>query len=305
VSTNALGRIGVLMGGPSSEREISLKSGKAVYQALRAQGIDVVPIDIRTHSIAKVKRAGISLAFIALHGSFGEDGTVQKMLEEMQIPYTGSGAIASYLCMDKVASRRIFAHHNIPVPEFEIFHRHSKRSLQRPSLKFPLVLKPSNQGSSIGVGFAYNLGQFKAMLKACFAYDDTIIAERYIPGREITVSILDDEPLPIVEIVPKSTFFDFEAKYQKGKSEYIVPARINRTASKRAQEIALEAHYLLGCRGFSRVDMILNKGVPYVLEVNSIPGLTEMSLLPMAAKAQGTDFSQLCMKIIQLARKDG
>ena len=298
-----LGRIGVLMGGPSSEREISLKSGKAVYHALKTQGLEVVPIDIHTNSIKKVKHANISLAFIALHGSFGEDGTVQQMLEEIHVPYTGSGAIASYLCMDKVVSRRIFSHYNIAVPEFEIFHRHSKRSLQKPSLKFPLVLKPSNQGSSIGVAFVSNIAQFQKALKNAFSYDDTIIVEKYISGREITVSILDNKPLPIVEIVPRGKFFDFQAKYEKGKSEYSVPARITHASTRRAQDIALQAHFLLGCRGFSRVDMILSGTTPFVLEVNSIPGLTQTSLLPMAAKAKGMDFIQLCMKIVQLAMK--
>lgn len=165
------------------------------------------------------------------------------------------------------------------------------------------MLKPSNQGSSIGVAFVSNLIQFRKALKDAFTYDDTIIVERYIYGREITVSILDNKSLPIVEIVPRSKFFDFQAKYEKGKSEYIVPAQLTHASSKRVQDIALRAHFLLGCRGFSRVDMILSDATPFVLEVNSIPGLTQTSLLPMAAKAKGMDFSQLCMKIVQLAMK--
>ncbi|MBN3039286.1 MAG: D-alanine--D-alanine ligase [Candidatus Omnitrophica bacterium] len=295
------GRIGVLMGGPSSERDISFKSGKAVYQALKSQGLNVIPIDIRSNSLKQVKQAKISLAFIALHGKFGEDGTVQSMLEAMRIPYTGSGIIASYLCLDKVASRRIFKHHNIPVPEFQIFYPRIKSCMPKLNITVPIVLKPSSQGSSIGVTFVARRCQFKSSLTNAFKYDDTVIAEEYLPGREITVGILEDKPLPIVEIVPKKKFFDFQAKYEKGKSEYIVPARLSQRQYSRAQEIGLMAHRLLGCRGFSRVDMILHKDTPFVLEVNSIPGLTSTSLLPMAAEAKGISFGQLCLRIVKSA----
>jgi D-alanine-D-alanine ligase len=297
------GRIGVLMGGTSAEREISLNSGKAVYQALKAEGLNVIPIDIRSNSLRKIKQAKISVAFIALHGKFGEDGTIQRLLETLRIPYTGSGVMASYLCLDKIASRRIFKHYNIPVPEFQTFHRQSKDYLQRLNLKFPLVVKPSSQGSSIGITFVDDASKLKQALNAAFKYDDTVLAEKYIPGREITVGILEGKALPVVEIVPKKRFFDFEAKYEKGKSEYVVPARLAKKQYKKAQQIGLIAHGALGCRGFSRVDMILHKDIPFALEVNSIPGLTSTSLLPMAARAIGIPFPKLCLKIIQSAMK--
>ena len=302
-------RIGVLMGGLSSEREISLKSGKAVYQALKEQGLNVVALDIRKKGsepffLREIKQARISCAFIALHGKFGEDGTIQRILESLRIPYTGSGPLASYLCLDKIASRRIFKHYNIPVPEYEILHRRCWESrIKGLKYSFPVVVKPSKEGSSIGIGFAHKASELKRAINYAFKYDDTIIIERYIRGREITVGILENRPLPVVEIVPKRSFFDFQAKYEKGRSDYIVPAKLPQSCSKKAQDLGLLAHKALGCRSFSRVDMILGGAQPTVLEVNSIPGLTSRSLLPMAAGARGINFGQLCLKIVRLAMK--
>ncbi|MFH1045431.1 MAG: D-alanine--D-alanine ligase [Candidatus Omnitrophota bacterium] len=298
-----LRRVGVLMGGPSSERDISLKSGWAVYRALKEKGVAVVAIDVRANAKAQVRKADISCAFVALHGKFGEDGTIQKMLESLEIPYTGSGVIASYLCLDKVASRRIFQHYYIPVPEFEVLHRRAKKSRQNISLAFPVVLKPSNQGSSIGVTCVSKRAQFRKALDLAFEYDDTVIVEKYLPGREITVGVLDDTPLPVVEIIPKEKFFNFQAKYEKGKTKYVVPAKLSTGQFKEAQRLGLLAHQVLGCRGFSRADIILSRGTPFVLEVNSIPGLTETSLLPMAAGAIGISFPNLCLKILHSADK--
>ena len=299
-----IGRIGVLMGGPSSERDISLKSGKAVYQALKGEGLDVLPLDIRSNSLKKIKQAKISCAFIALHGKFGEDGTIQKILESLRIPYTGSGVIASRLCLDKIASRRIFKQHNIPVPEYNILHCRSwRKRLKELRLEFPVVVKPSTQGSSIGITFVDRASKLNRAINCAFKYDDTIIIEKYIKGREITVGILNDKPLPVVEIVPKKSFFDFQAKYEKGQSDYIVPAKLPQKCSRKAQGLGLLAHQALGCRTFSRVDMILRGFEPFVLEVNSIPGLTSTSLLPMAAQARGINFAELCLKIAQSARK--
>lgn len=304
-----IGRIGVLMGGPSSEREISLKSGKAVYQALKEQGLDVVALDIRKKGsgpffLREIKQARISCAFVALHGKFGEDGTIQKILESLRIPYTGSGPLASYLCLDKIASRRIFKHCAIPVPEYEILHRRCWESrIKGLKYSFPVVVKPSKQGSSIGIGFVHNAPELKQAINYAFKYDDTIIIEKYVRGREITVGILEDKPLPVVEIVPKKSFFDFQAKYEKGKSDYIVPAKLPQGCTKQAQNLGFLAHKALGCRAFSRVDMILSRRRPIVLEVNSIPGLTSRSLLPMAAEACGINFGQLCLEIVRLAMK--
>ncbi|MFH1245627.1 MAG: D-alanine--D-alanine ligase [Candidatus Omnitrophota bacterium] len=297
-----LGRIGVLMGGPSSEREISLKSGRAVYQALKEQGLDVVPLEIYTDAEEKIKEADIAAAFIALHGKFGEDGRVQKILQDLDIPYTGSGVIASFLCFDKVASRRVLKHCNITVPKYEVLQQASwKKRIEEISLNFPVVVKPSNQGSSVGITFVNESSALPAAVEYAFNYDDTALIDEYINGREITVGILDDAPLPVVEIVPKNKFFDFQAKYEKGKTEYIVPARLSARTAQRAQNIGLLAHRGLGCHSFSRVDMILADEHPVVLEVNSIPGLTATSLLPMAAQAEGIDFGRLCGRILQSA----
>ena len=222
----------------------------------------------------------------------------------MRIPYTGSGVIASYLCLDKIASRRIFKHHNIPVPEYDILSRKSwRKRLKELNLRFPVVVKPSSQGSSIGVTFVDKPRKLNRAINCGFNYDNTIIIEKYIKGKEITVGILEDKPLPVIEIVSKKSFFDFQAKYEKGKSDYIVPAKLPQRHYKRAQQLGLLAHKALGCCTFSRVDMILSKGSLVVLEVNSIPGLTSRSLLPMAAGAGGISFTQLCLKIVQLGRK--
>lgn len=300
---NKFGKIGVLMGGSSSERKISLKSGKAVYQALKGQGLDVVALDIKsTNCSEQIKRAKIKVAFIALHGEFGEDGTIQSILETLRISYTGSGVMASYLCLDKIVSKRIFKQRKIPVPEYDTLHRESQKlSFERSKLKSPLVVKPSTEGSSIGVSFVRRESQLKPAINLAFRYDDAIIIERYLEGREITVAILNERPLPIVEILPKKKFFDFQAKYTKGKSEYLVPAKMSQKDYARSQALGLLAHQTLGCRGFSRVDMILTETGPVVLEVNSIPGLTATSLLPLAASAVGLSFGELCVEIVKLA----
>ncbi len=303
---NKLGRIGVLMGGPSSEREISLKSGKAVYRALKEQGLDVVALDIGNNPTKEIKQAKISCAFIALHGKFGEDGTIQRILESLHIPYTGSGIIASKLCLDKVASRRILKRYNIPVPQYALLERNSwKKCLKELSLRFPVVVKPSSQGSSIGITFVDKIRNLNYAIDSAFKYDDTVIIEKFIKGREITVGILGGRALPVVEIAPKRQFFDFQAKYLKGKSDYVVPAKLPKACYKQAQQLGLLAHKALGCRTFSRIDMILSMGKPFILEANSIPGLTSASLLPMAAAACGINFGQLCLKIVSEAATYG
>lgn len=300
-----VGRIGVLMGGASSEREVSLKSGEAVYQALKGAGLDVVPLDIHNNnSLEEIKQAEISCAFIALHGKFGEDGTIQEALESLDIPYAGSRATASRLCLDKVASKRIFKQHNIAAPEYNILERASwKKHLKELNLQFPVVVKPSSQGSSIGITFVDKAPDLEGALDEAFNYDDVVIVERYIKGREITVGILEDKALPVVEIVPKMRFFDFQAKYTKGASSYIVPAKLPQSCYKEAQKAALLAHQALGCRNFSRIDMILEGERPFILEVNTIPGFTSSSLLPMAALAGGISFRELCLKIIHSSLK--
>lgn len=303
-----LGRIGVLMGGPSTEREVSLKSGQAVYQALSSKGLEVVAVDIKTDSpqenAALLRAKNIDVAFIALHGRFGEDGQIQEILDNLGIPYTGSGKMASALAMDKIASRKIFEAHGLAVPRYKVEDRFSYSINWRMHnlLSFPLVVKPATHGSSIGLSIVDNDRDMPGAIKFAFSHDQRVIIEEYIKGREMTVGILQEKPLPVIEIIPKNRFFDYEAKYKSGMTEYIVPAKIEEQLSRKLQKTALSAHKLLGCWGCSRVDMILSQdNIAYVLEVNTIPGLTATSLLPKAARITGIDFTQLCLKLISLA----
>ena len=302
-------RIGILMGGSSTEREISLKSGNAVYEALKKRNYNVIPLDLTTEIekevISMIKKFNISVAFIALHGRFGEDGTVQKILEKLRIPYTGSGKTASRIAMDKVASRRIFQHYNIAVPRFAIINKnkqYSPKMITKRLKDFPLVVKPATQGSSVGVSIVDNFQDLDKAISSALQFDSKIIVEEYIKGRELTVGILEDKPLPIIEIVPKLKFFNYQAKYQSDKTDYIVPAELPNNVYGEVQRIGLKAHRVIKCKDFSRVDLILDvENKPVVLEINSIPGLTTKSLLPKAALVSDIDFSELCLRLVKLA----
>jgi D-alanine-D-alanine ligase len=304
-----INRIGVLMGGPSTEREISLKSGSAVYACLKDLALDVVPIDIQTDNAEENKRliisGGIDCAFVALHGRFGEDGGIQSLLDEMGIVYTGSDASASKLAMDKAASRQIFEKAGLHVPRHRLLNRGALAAEQADILYsgvFPVVVKPASQGSSIGLSIVDQPDGLRKALEEAFRFDERVLIEEYIAGREITVGILDDYPLPVIEIIPKKRYFDFESKYHKGLTDYVVPAHIEAPLAKICQDAAVAAHTALGCFGCSRVDLIIaNDGRPYILEVNTIPGLTETSLLPKAAGAVGIDFSLLCLRLLGMA----
>lgn len=309
-------RIGVLMGGPSAERDISIKSGKAVCRALDSIKVDSVPVELdkpldmegyNNKILSQLESLNLDVAFIALHGEFGEDGTIQNILEDMDMLYTGSRVDASILAMDKIRAKKIFEANNIPTPRHKVLEKdeldciHSINSFFEELGRY-LVIKPYNGGSSIGLAIVSNEKDFYTAVSDAFRYSDKVMIEEYISGREITVGILDDKALPIIEIIPKSFFFDFIAKYEKGLTEYIVPAKISRDIYYVCQDTALNAHKTLGARSFSRIDIILNdKGIPYVLEVNTIPGLTETSLLPKAALAAGINFSGLCNKILDSA----
>lgn len=302
------GKIGVFMGGASSEREISLKSGKAVYEALRESGVDVVCIDIKSdkkkENICLINSYKIDCAFIALHGRFGEDGQIQKILETLMIPYTGSGVRASRIAMDKIASKRIFKAAGLNVPACRVLSKscyEGKFNLNQ-NLGFPLVVKPSTHGSSIGLSIIDKKQDLRKAVEFAFDFDEKVIIEEYIAGRELTVGILDDCALPAIEIIPKKKFFDYEAKYTAGLSEYVVPADLEDGLARRIRKAALFCHRVLGCFGCSRVDIILNKdNLAFVLEVNTIPGMTNTSLLPKAARVVGIEFNELCLKLIKLA----
>ena len=295
-------KIGVLSGGPSNEREISLRSGAAVYKALIEEGLDACLIDVHDdiHDILKKNR--IDVAFIALHGRFGEDGTVQKALEDAKIPYTGSGVEASRLALDKMASKKVFIDNGIPVPKYAVAEKDKFKLKDLKSINTPLVVKPQFEGSSIGLSVVKEESLLEEALERSFLYGAKALLEEYIDGRELTVGILDDKPLPVVEIVTREHVYDYKAKYEDPNTEYLVPAPIEKSLYRKAQELGAKAHAALGCRYFSRVDMMADKaGNLFVLEVNTIPGMTERSLLPKAAKAQGLSFNHLCVKLIENA----
>jgi len=296
------GKIGVLAGGPSSEREISLKSGTAVYSALKEMNLHVEFFDIKKKSCCVLKKLNIDAAFIALHGGFGEDGTIQKMLEDLNIPYTGSGPEASRLALDKVASRSIFINNKIPVPESMALNKRISIDELYERFNLPMVVKPSTEGSSVGLTIVKNKDEINKALNLAFKYSKTILVEKYIKGREITVGILHEEALPVIEIITKHNVYDYSAKYIDKETQYIVPAEIPKKTFLTAQELGLRAHNVLGCMDFSRVDMRMDENENViVLEVNTIPGLTERSLLPKAAKAIGINFGELCVKLLELA----
>jgi D-alanine-D-alanine ligase len=293
-------KIGVLMGGLSAEREVSLKSGAAVQQALVAQGFNALAIDVGRDLADVLKREKIEAAFIALHGRYGEDGCVQGLLELMQIPYTGSGVLASALAMHKLYSKQTFAASCILTSPFRCFRRNETVELSKLPFGLPLVVKPVQEGSSVGISIVKEAEQLAPALDLAFRHDDEILVEQYVKGQEVQVGILDDRPIGAIEIVPKNEFYDFEAKYTDGMAEHIFPARLEPELYHRAQQIGLAAHRALGCRGYSRVDLLVtDAGDCYVLEVNTLPGMTALSLLPeIAAKGAGLSFEALVASII-------
>lgn len=296
------GRIGVLAGGLSNEREISLKSGSAVHKALLGEGCDVILLDARDDIHDIIKKNKIDVAFIALHGRFGEDGAVQKILEDENLPYTGSGVDASALALDKAASKARFERRGIPTPGYGVFEKDKLRIEDAHKLGFPMVVKPQMEGSSIGLSIVAAENYLEEAVARAFRYGTKIILEEYIDGRELTVGILDDEPLPVIEIVTRNRVYDYAAKYDDPDTKYIVPAPIGNADSEKAKMLGKRAHEALGCRFFSRVDMMMDKrGDVFVLEVNTIPGMTERSLLPKAAEASGVSFGQLCVKMVENA----
>ncbi len=303
-----LGRIGVLMGGVSSERDVSLRSGKAVVEALTKSGCTVEGIEINTQDrdeIADLLRSmHLGLAFIALHGKFGEDGVIQSILEELNIPYTGSASRVSEVTFNKVSTQKALRAGGLPVADFFVAEAAlvDLDAIMATLKDFPVVVKPSCEGSSFGVTVAHFRDDLPSALDHAFEYGPQAIIERFIDGRELTVGILDRQTLPIVEICPHNQFFDYQSKYQKGLTDYIVPAQLPADVADHVSQIALKAHQALGCECYSRVDIRLDKdNRPYILEINTIPGFTETSLFPKAARQAGVDFTNVCLKLIQLA----
>jgi D-alanine-D-alanine ligase len=286
-------KIGVLMGGRSSEREISLKSGNAVREALARKGYRVSSIDPESSLVEKLIEEKIEAAFITLHGKWGEDGTVQGLLEVMSIPYTGSGVLGSATAMDKITMKLILTGMGIPTPEYAVAARG-----EPVVFPLPFVVKPSNEGSSIGISVVKEESKKTDAVETAFRYDKKVLVEKFIKGSEITVAVVNGRALPVVEVRPASGFYDFEAKYTKGMTEYIVPAPISETAEKRAMETALKVYGAFDLAGSARIDMLIENDVPMVIDINTSPGMTETSLVPKAWAHSGGTFDSLVEEIL-------
>lgn len=302
--TNA--RIGVLMGGRSTEREISLRTGRAVHRALLRRGYDAVAIDADASVLQQLREKKVDVAFLALHGPGGEDGTIQGLLEVIGMPYTGSGVRASAMAMHKPTAKALMACYGIPVPPGTVVRagrQGAGRTRVPPTgLRWPVVVKPAAQGSTIGVAIVRRASDWAAALRRAQAFDQEAVVEAYVAGREIAVSVLDGAALPAIEIVAPGGFYDYEAKYEKGRTQYLCPAPLSSTVRRRVQDLAVRAYQVIGCEGAARVDFrVTRQGRPYVLEINTIPGMTETSLLPKAAARAGIDYESLTERILQSA----
>ena len=303
-------RIAVLYGGTSGEREVSLRSGKKVYDSITSQGLPAILLDTKEDFIPKLKEEKIDLACIVLHGRGGEDGSIQGLLEILGIPYTGSKVLASALAMDKVASKRVWQSMGIPTPKFRAIDLTDDIDRQCDQIirtfPFPLVLKPNCEGSSLGVSIIKNSNGFNAIVKGTADSFGDVFVEEYIKGTEVTVGVLGTgikaKALPILELRSKSEFYDYEAKYTQGMTEFIIPARLNKHVYAKVQETAVDAYNALGCRGFARIDLIVDEdGVPFVHDANTIPGMTDLSDLPAQAKAEGISYDELVLHILESA----
>jgi len=304
-------RIGVLMGGQSSERDVSLRTGAAVHRALCRRGYDAVMIDVGPTLSRELQDQKVSLVFLALHGPGGEDGSIQGFLETLGIPYTGSGIQASAVGMHKETTKTMLAAHGIPVPAGIVAKRGEKisstQALRKGKLRWPVVVKPASEGSTIGVTIVKKPAQWSEALTLAHKYDRDAMIEAYIPGHEVTVSLLGRQAqaplvLPAVEIVAPGGFYDFSAKYEKGRTQYLCPAPLSATITKQIEALALRTYEVLGCAGAARVDFrITPRGRPYVLEINTVPGMTETSLLPMAAAQAGIGYEELTERILESA----
>ncbi len=296
------GKVAVLFGGRSAEREVSLKSGNAVLAALKRSGVDAHAFDPAARELQALRDEGYDRVFIALHGRFGEDGTVQGALELMGIPYTGSGVMASALAMDKWRSKLVWQAGGLPVPEYEMLSEESSFGAVAARLGLPLFVKPANEGSSIGVSKVKHADDLRTAYQEAAGHDKLVIAERFIGGGEYTALVLGNEALPVIKIEPANEFYDYEAKYLRDDTRYLCPCGLSPERETEIQRLALRAFQLLGCEGWGRVDFLMDEnGKPYLLEANTSPGMTDHSLAPMAAKQAGISFDQLVLKILGMA----
>ncbi len=294
-------RIAVLLGGCSAEREISLKTGRAVLAALEEQGLPALAIDVDRDLAGRLVQEKVEVVFIALHGCYGEDGTIQGLLEMLKIPYTGSGVLASSLAMDKWMSKKIFRFHGIPTPDCRLFQPGDDMAPLLESVQdwYPVVVKPNQEGSTLGISIIDKAEDIEVAIEGSLRYDRKVLVEKYISGKEITVSVLDGKALPVIEIRPKSGFYDYTAKYISGQTEYLLPAPLDENLNRKIKDVAVRAYTALQCDGAARVDFMLDGETPYCLEINTIPGMTETSLLPKASANAGIPFAELVVQMLE------
>ena len=299
------GRVAVLYGGRSAERDVSLDTGRAVLGALLARGVDAVGWDPAEHSLTDLATAGFDRVWIALHGPGGEDGAIQGALQWIGLPYTGSGVMASALAMDKVRSKRVFDAAGIPTPDYAIVRNRSHAVLAAEDFGYPLILKPACQGSSVGMTKVFDPEDLNAAVDLALSFDDVAIVERCIVGDEYTVAVLQGEALPSIRIETPRVFYDYRAKYESDRTRYHCPGTASVDLEQQYASLALAAFAELGCSGWGRIDFMTGSdGQPLVLEVNTVPGMTSHSLVPMAAKTSGIDFEELCWRILETSCKD-
>lgn len=297
---SGFGKVAVLMGGRSAERPVSLKSGGMVLAALKASGIDAHAFDPSERGLDALIEERFSRAFIALHGRFGEDGTVQGALEFLGLPYTGSGVLASALAMDKLRTKQLWQAGGLPTPPFELLESRTDFSTVAARLGLPIMVKPANEGSSIGMSKVRAAADLEEAFALAVNYDRVVIAEKFIEGTELTGAILGREPLPLIKLETTRDFYDYDAKYVRDDTRYIVPCGLPEAKEREIRELCLRAFDTLGCSGWGRADLMLDaSGNPYLLEVNTSPGMTDHSLVPMAARAVGISYEQLCVKILE------
>lgn len=294
------GKVAVLMGGPSAEREVSLTSGQAVVTALQASAIDAHAIDADHTVLQQLKAESFDRAFIALHGRWGEDGVIQGGLEVIKCLYTGSRVLGSALAMDKVRSKQIWQSLGLPTPDFCVLHDESDLDQAVNQLAWPMFVKPAHEGSSLGINRVETIDQLRSAFNIASQFDPIVLAESYIAGRELTVSILAEEALPIIELHSNNSFYDYQAKYESDATQYLCPAKLDSQQTEEIQQLALSAFNALGCSGWGRVDLMLDtESNPHLLEANTVPGMTSHSLVPMAAKTNGMNFQSLVLRILE------
>ena len=304
MTAQSIGKIAVLMGGTSAERPVSLRSGDAVFSALKSVGADVVAVDVQAHAISQLTELDFDVAFIALHGRGGEDGTIQGVLEWLDKPYTGSGVMASALAMDKWRTKMIWQAAGLPTPTAFLLEDNSDWSGLINALDLNAIVKPAREGSSIGMRRVHNADELKNSYEFACEYDGMVLAERWVEGREFTVAIVDGEALPVIQLKTSHEFYDYDAKYEANDTEYLLPSELSEIEERHLQQLALKAFDILGAQGWGRIDVMQDRsGDFWLLEANTSPGMTDHSLVPMAAKAHGLDFSALVLRLLTEAKQ--